>query len=108
MAAAPRAGSLYAVGGSTQVVQLAAGNGAVQDRFEAGRHPLSAVAVTADASRAFLASTVVGAWDLSELHRLFKFTGHPVSSISVLTIFAVRTGSAEGAKSCLSTDWSGC
>lgn len=73
------AGALYAAGVDRQLVRLDPAEGAVISRFEAGRHQLSALAVTPDGSRAFAASTAVAAWDPAAQRRLCKFTGHPVS-----------------------------
>lgn len=80
MAWAGRAGALYAAGADRHVVRLDPASGAVVGRFEAGRHPLSALAVTPDGGRAFAASAAVAAWEPQAQRRLFKFTGHPVRS----------------------------
>jgi U3 small nucleolar RNA-associated protein 5 len=71
-------GALYTAGADRRVVRLDPGNGSVVSRFEAGQHPLAALAVTPDGRRAFAASTAVTAWDPAEQRRLFKYTGHPV------------------------------
>jgi hypothetical protein len=73
------AGALYVAGADRQLVRLNPADGSVISRFEAGHHPLAALAVTADGARAFAASTAVTAWDPAEQRRLFKYTGHPVS-----------------------------
>ena len=82
MAWAETAGALYTAGADRQVVRLDPGNGSVVSRFEAGQHPLAALAVTPDGRRAFAASTAVAAWDPAEQRRLFKYTGHPVRTLS--------------------------
>lgn len=88
------AGALYAAGADRQLVRLDAGNGAVLSSFEAGKFPLSALALTPDGGRAFAASTAVAAWDPAAQRRLFKFTGHPVSNAS-LACFVLSANSTE-------------
>ncbi len=90
LAWAPQAAAIFAAGADRQVVRLGAGTGAVAARFDGGKLPLTALAVTPNASHAFAASSAVAAWQPLEQRRLLKFTGHPVGAAST-TIYLTST-----------------
>jgi len=83
--------AFVALGGQHSIVQLSAASGAIQDSWEAGKHPLSAMAMSHDGSRCVLAGALVDVWDPATKARGFRFSGHAVRRIAYLCASGVIT-----------------
>ena len=62
-------------------MQLSAATGAIQDGWDAGKHPLAAIALSSDGSRAVLAGALVDVWDPAAKARVLRFSGHAVRNV---------------------------
>ena len=70
--------AFLALGGQCIIAHIDAASGAVQDRWEAGKHALTAMAASQDGSRCVLAGASVDMWDQATKARVFRFSGHAV------------------------------
>ncbi len=73
--------AFVALGGQHSIVQLSAASGAIQDSWEAGKHPLSAMAMSHDGSQCVLAGALVDVWGPATQARVLRFSGHAVRHI---------------------------
>ena len=73
--------AFIALGGQSSAAQLSAATGAIEERWEGSKHPLTAIAPSQNGARCVLAGASVDIWDFAAKTRLHRFSGHAVSHV---------------------------